>query len=104
MQASCGCPVSTPTLQGSLCCLGSVCQPRINPAAHPVQYANDGLSYTYWQSSDGVTLVNVTVSLSTLYEMARVAVQFGRLQPYAMIVSRSLDGVTFQPLQVKCFL
>lgn len=63
-QPECQCPEHMTAVGAATCCPAvGPCVRRINEEAHPVQYCNDGMSTTSWQSPSGTAAVNVTLDL-----------------------------------------
>ena len=103
----CGCPASHPFSVGPAACCQSEdgsagnCVSRINADAHPPFLAVDTSAQTYFQSALNQQLVNLTLDLLIPHEITIITATFMERVPYAFAILKSIDGETWEPLQVR---
>eukprot|EP00045_Choanoeca_perplexa_P018195 m.281668 g.281668 ORF g.281668 m.281668 type:complete len:2067 (-) comp17742_c0_seq1:2351-8551(-) len=102
-QPECKCPTNYPVLRNSShCCVSnnsSSCALRLSEDARYPALANDNSAATYFQSAKDVASVNVTIDLLISQEILNIDVTFEGRVPYAMMLLRSKDGVTYHPYE-----
>ena len=74
---------------------------RINADAHPPFLAVDTSAQTYFQSALNQQLVNLTLDLLIPHEITIITATFMERVPYAFAILKSIDGETWEPLQVR---
>lgn len=101
IQPDCRCPPSHPNATDTFCLdtLGSSSLPRVNTASHDISFINDNDATTFWQSSLGDSVVNVTFDLQGLREVLYLSAHFVSAVPSAMVLLYSTDGQVFSPRQ-----
>ncbi|KAI6647890.1 Usherin-like [Oopsacas minuta] len=74
---------------------------RLNTDAHPPSYSNDNFTNSYWLSSPGDRMLNITYVLSDkLIEVLFILAEFRSPRPQSIVLLKSSDdGNTFTPLQ-----